>query len=96
LRKFVNAYIILFVVDGLLSLVNSVEGQLLGIQLLSVAQAIIAFVVLMMSFALYFIVGCMRGFPKRVVLPLVVFAIWAGLFSALPLPVFIGIEKMMF
>ncbi len=95
MRKFVNIYIILFLVDGIVSLVNVMTGQLLGIQPLSVVQGIIAFVVLVMSFPLYFLVGGMRGFPKRVVLPLIIFTIWRGLFFALPLPIFLGIQNML-
>jgi len=95
LRKFVNLYLILFLVDGLLSLVNSVGGRLGGIQPLSVVQAFAAFVVLLTSFVLYFLMGCMRGFPKRVVLPLIVFTVWASFFAALPLPFFLGMENTM-
>jgi hypothetical protein len=82
-------------VDGLLSLVHSVGGRLWGIQPLSVVQALAAFVVLLTSFVLYFLMGCMRGFPKKVVLPLVVFTVWVGFFAALPLPIFLGMKNMM-
>jgi len=93
LRKFVNIYIILFLIDGIVSLVDAMTVPLLGIQPLYIAQGIIAFVVLVMSFPLYFLLGCMRGFPKRVVLPMVLFVTWAGLFFALPLPIFLGIQN---
>ena len=95
MRRFVNLYLILFLVDGLLSLVHSVGGRLWGIQPLSVVQALAAFVVLLTSFVLYFLMGCMRGFPKKVVLPLVVFTVWVGFFAALPLPIFLGMKNMM-
>ncbi|MFC1461683.1 hypothetical protein ACFLQR_04115 [Verrucomicrobiota bacterium] len=49
--------------------------------------------VLVMSFPLYFLIGCMRGFPKRVVLPMILFTSWVGLFFALPLPIFLGIRN---
>jgi hypothetical protein len=35
----------------------------------------------------------MRGFPKRVVLPMVLFVTWVSLFAALPLPVFLGLQN---
>ena len=95
MRKFVNFYLILFLVDGLLSLVNSLGGRLGGIQPLSVVQALAAFVVLLTSFVLYFLMGCMRGFPKRIVLPLIVLTVWVGFFAALPLPIFMGMKNMM-
>ena len=95
MRRFVNLYLILFLVDGLLSLVHSMGGRLWGIQPLSVVQALAAFVVLLTSFVLYFLMGCMRGFPKKVVLPLVVFTVWVGFFAALPLPIFLGMKNMM-
>lgn len=89
MRKFVNIYILLFLVDGFVTLLCAL------VEHLSIVQGIIAFVVLLMSFPLYFFVGCIRGFPKRVVLPLILFTIWAGLFFAFPIPVFLGVEKTM-
>ena len=96
MRKFVNIYIILFLVDSIVSLVDVMTGRLLGIQSLSIVRGIIAFVVLLMSFPLYFLIGCTRGFPKRVVLPMIVFTVWGGLFFSLPLPIFLGIRNAEF
>lgn len=84
MRKIVNIYIMLFLVDGIVSLVNTMMGQLVGIQPLSILQGIIASIVLVLSFVLYFIMGGTRGFPKRFLLPMILISIWAGLFFALP------------
>ena len=93
MRAFVNLYIILFLIDGIVSLVDIMTGRLLGIQPLSVFQGILAIVVLVVSLLLYLLIGCMRGFPKRVVLILVLFTVWGGLFFALPLPIYIGFSN---
>jgi len=91
LKKFVNIYILLFLLDGLVSLVNALTGRLWGIQPLFMLQGIIAFMVFALSFPLYILIGSMRAFPKRVVLPMVIFTVWGGLLFALPVPIFLGI-----
>ena len=48
-----------------------------------------------MSVPLYLLIGCFRGFPKRVVLPLILFTTWANLFCALPLPILLGLHNTM-
>lgn len=93
MRKIVNIYIILFIVEGIVSLVNAMTGRLLGIQPLSIFQGMIAPIVFVLSFALYFIMGGTRGFPKRFLLPMILISIWAGLFFALPVPMYLGIHN---
>jgi hypothetical protein len=91
LKKFVNIYILLFLIDGLISLVNVLTSRMWGIQPLFIPQGIIAMMVFALSFPLYIIMGSMRAFPKRVVLPMVLFTAWAGVFFALPMPIFLGV-----
>jgi len=91
LKKFVNIYILLFLLDGLVSLVNALTGRLWGIQPLFMLQGTIAFMVVVLSIPIYILIGSMRAFPKRVVLPMVIFTIWGGLLFALPVPVYLGI-----
>ena len=64
-----------------------------GIHPLSVLQGIAAFFPFILSFPLYFIIGCTHGFPKRVLLPMILFTVWSGFFFALPLPIFLGIQN---
>ena len=87
MRKFANLYVVLFLIDGVLSLVNSV-----GVRL-PVVQPLVALMVLVISLVLYVLMCCMRGFPKRAVLPLIICAVWADLFAALPLPIFLGMKN---
>ncbi len=91
LKKFVNIYIILFLVDGLVSLSNALTGHFWGIQPLFMLQGTIALMVVVLSIPLYILIGSMRAFPKRVVLPMIVFTIWGGLCFALPVPIFLGV-----
>jgi hypothetical protein len=91
LKKFVNIYIILFLLDGLVSLINTLTGRLWGIQPLFMLQGTIALMVVVLSIPVYILIGSMRAFPKRVVLPMVIFTIWGGLFFALPMPIYLGI-----
>ena len=95
MKKFVNIYIMLFLIDGLISLVNTLTARIWGIQPLFIMQGIIAMMVFFLSMPLYILVGSMRAFPKRVVLPMVLFTAWAGLFFALPVPIFLGVGNTM-
>jgi hypothetical protein len=96
LRKFINFYIVLFLIDSLVSLVNALTGWLLNVQPLFIVQTIVGLLVLFLSVPLYFFIGCLRSFQKRVVALLVVFSFWGGLFVGLPLPIFCGVEKTFF
>ena len=78
MRKFVNTYIYLFLLDGLVSLAAALFGRVIESQTLTIIQACIAFVVFAMSFPLYFLIGCVRGLPKRVILPMVLFTAWVS------------------
>lgn len=96
MRKFTNLYILLFLVDSVISMVNALTGWLFGVHPLFVVQIIVGLVVLLMSFLLYFLVGCIKGARKRVVIPFMVFSIWGGLFAGLPLPIFFGFKRTVF
>lgn len=96
MRKFTNIYIVLFLVDSIISLVNALTGWLFGIHPLLAVQTIIGLTVVVMSFPLYFFIGTMQGSRKRVAVPLMVFAIWSSLFAGLPLPIFFGFERTTF
>jgi hypothetical protein len=95
LKKFVNIYIMLFLIDGLISLVNVLTARIWGIQPLFIPLGIIAMMVFALSMPLYILIGSVRAFPKRVVLPMVLFIAWAGVFFALPVPIFLGVGSTM-
>lgn len=96
LRKLTNIYIVLFFADSIVSMVNVLTGRLFDVKPLFVFQIILGLVVLIMSLFLYFLVGCIKGSRKRVVVPFIVFSIWGGLFAGLPLPIFFGFENTIF
>lgn len=95
MKKFVNLYILLFILDGLFSLTNALTAHVWGVQPLYLLQNIVAFSVLVLSCPLYLLICSMRHFPKRVILPMIIFIVWAGLFFALPLPIFLGVGDTM-
>ncbi len=95
MRRFVNLYIVLFLIDAGVSLLDAAIYYFGGVRPLSPIQGLIAFAVVLFSIPLYVMVSCMKGFPKRVVLPLVLLTLWMGLLGGLPIPIFLGIHKTM-
>ncbi len=91
--KFVNIYIVFFLVSGILPLVEVMLYQLFWIQRLPAISWTVALLPLILSFPIYLILGCMRNFPKRVVLPMALFMAWKHLFYALPVPFFLGFSN---
>jgi hypothetical protein len=90
LREFVNIYIVLFLVGGIISLLCVLTARLTGFWPLYIIHGMMTLVLLVTSFPLYVMTGCVYGFPRRAVLPMILFMAWSGLFLALPLPVYLG------
>ncbi len=96
MKRLANIYIILFLLDGIISLVDMVTARCFGIHPLFAIRGVVAFFPFVLAFPLYCIIGCTRGFPWRVLFPMILFIIWVGLFFALPLPFFLGIQNTEF
>ncbi|MGV7224753.1 MAG: hypothetical protein ACQ9MH_24945 [Nitrospinales bacterium] len=90
--RFVNLYLVLFLVDGVISLTDVIVARFLGGNSLFILRGIVAFLPFIFSFPLYFMLGSIAGFPKRIILPMIIFQVWCGLFFALPIPIFLGIQ----
>lgn len=96
MRIFANIYIVLFLVDAVVSLVDALLSHWLGasaihtLQVLHVLQGMAALGPFLLAFPLYCTIGCMRGFPWRIPLALVVFITWVDCFAALPMPFYLG------
>lgn len=93
MKHFLNIYMVLFLIDGTISLSGTVTRHLFGVQLSYFPQQLIAFVVVLMSLPMYIMTGCVRGLPKGVVLPMVLFTVWVSVFKALPLPIYLGLQN---
>lgn len=91
MKKFVNFYILLFLFDSVVSLVSTLTGHLWWMKPVFVLQGMVALAVIVLSVPLYILICSMGNFPKRVVLPMILFAAWAGLFFALPMPIYLGV-----
>lgn len=91
--RFANLYIVLFLFDGAISLMDDVAVHAFGVGALHALRGFFAFLPFALSFPLYFLAGSMPGFPKRIILPLTLFQIWCGIFLALPLPIYLGMQN---
>jgi hypothetical protein len=80
MRRFANFYIVLFLIDAGLSLTDellSVFGT--PLPALSGVRNLVAFLVIILSLVVYSLLGIDRRLPKRVFLPLTLYAFWASL-----------------
>lgn len=91
--RFANLYLVLFLLDSGVSLLDDVASQVLGMGTLHTLRGLFAFLPFVFSFPLYVLAGSMRGFPKHVILPMTIFQIWCGVFLALPLPIYLGMQN---
>lgn len=89
MRKFVNLFLILFLTDGAVSLIDEVLRAFFHLGLLALPRNFLAFVTLLISFALYVALGIDRRLPKRVLLLPLLFAFW-GITGPWPLTAVIG------
>ena len=84
LRGAVTFFWLLFLTDGVFSLVDEATTLLLGSSPLSGVRAAFALAVLAMSFPMAAIIGVTPKAPKRVLVPPILFAWWAGPAMAYP------------
>ena len=91
--RVVNLYLVLFLLDSVVSLMDDVALQAFDIGTLHTLRGIFAFPPFALSLPLFLLAGSIRGFPKQTILPMTVFQIWCGVFLALPLPIYLGMEN---
>jgi hypothetical protein len=84
LRGAVTFFWLLFLTDGVFSLVDEATTLVLGSSPLSGVRAAFALAVLAMSFPMAAIIGVTPKAPKRVLVPPILFAWWAGPAMAYP------------
>ncbi len=84
LRGAVTFFWLLFLTDGVFSFVDEATTLILGSSPLSGVRAAFALAVLAMSFPMAAIIGVTPKAPKRVLVPPILFAWWAGPAMAYP------------
>jgi hypothetical protein len=90
--RFVNLYLLLFLLDSIASLADDVAALAFNITTLHPLRGVVALLPFIFSFPLYFLAGSTRGFPKKIILPMAMFQIWCGVFLALPVPIYLGMQ----
>jgi hypothetical protein len=85
LRGTVTLFWLLFLVDGIFSVADEAISLATGVSPLTAARGLLAFAVLAMSVLMVVIIGVTPRAPKRILVPLIAFAWWAGPAMAFPL-----------
>ena len=79
MRRFANLYIVLFLIDAGLSLLDELLNFYdAGLPIITVMRLPVALLVIFLSMALYACLGVDRRLPKRVFLPLTLYAFWCS------------------
>jgi hypothetical protein len=79
MRIFINLFLLLFLADGGISLVDELVSLLAPVTALSGVRNFLADVVIVMAVPVYLCLGIDKRLPKRVFLPLVLFVFWCPL-----------------
>ena len=79
MRSFANLFLLLFLADGSLSLLDELASLLFPVVPLSGFRNLVANAVILLSIPLYFSLGIDRRLPKRLFLPLILFVFGAPL-----------------
>ncbi len=80
MRRFANFYIVLFLIDAGLSLIDELSALFAAhLPVLSMVRNFVAFLVIVLSLVFYFLLGLDRRLPKRVFLPLTLYAFWCSM-----------------
>lgn len=87
MRLFLNIFLIAFFIDSGFSVISSLLVTFADSTILSGSQQLFGLVVFIFSLIIFFSAGINASIPKKQILPLILFLVWATM-SAPPLPVF--------
>ncbi len=80
MRSFANVYIVLYLIDAGLSLTDELLTMFVAhLPALSMVRNFVALVVILLSLVVYALMGIDRRLPKRVFLPVTLYAFWCSL-----------------
>lgn len=89
LRGFANAYLILFLLDAVLSVVDDQATRLAGASPTRVLRESVAGVTLLASIPMFWSMALWPAIPRSVFLPLTIAMAWLSL-GGLPIPIYLG------
>lgn len=78
MRRFANLYLILFILDAALSVADEVVALVSGVHALAFARNPVALSVVFLSLPMVFFMLMDRRIPKRLFIPLTLFALWGS------------------
>jgi hypothetical protein len=90
MRRCGNAFLILFLVDALLSVLDDQLKLWAGAEMLGPLREAVALLVFLAAFPMYWLLAVTPRLPKSVFLPLTLFFAWITL-GAMPLPIYAGL-----
>ncbi len=90
MKLFANAFVIAFLLDGVLSLADDTLMVTAGARFLAIPRGLVSGTVLLASIPVYMLLGATPRLPWRVFLPPCLFLTWLGM-GAMPLPVWLGL-----
>lgn len=79
MRRFANSYILLFLIDAGISVVDELLSSSASLPWLSELRHVVAAIVITLSMVIFSCLGIDRRLPKRVFLPLTLYSFWASL-----------------
>jgi hypothetical protein len=80
MRRFANVYIVLFLIDAGLSLIDELLTLCVAyLPVLSMVRNVVALLVIGLSLVFYVFMGIDRRLPKRIFLPLTLYVFWCSL-----------------
>ena len=103
MRLILNIFLIVFLIDGCISILDSLLNLLVGIDILSTMRTIIAFTAIAVSVPVYVLSGINKSLPKKLFFPLCFFLFWVmltaqpvtTLFSETSAEIFLAVVQLM-
>lgn len=88
MRPFINFFLIAFALDAAVSVIDDLCYLLFDAHAMGALRELLALAVLGLSVIVYLALGIDSRLPKRVLIPLALFAVWAA-FGCLPLSIYV-------
>lgn len=93
MRTFINFFLIAYALDAVISTLDDLITVLFGVHLLGPVRNLVGTAVFFLCIPVYLSLGIDSRLPKRVLLPPLLLALWAG-FGCLPLPLLLDDDRL--
>lgn len=94
MRAFINLFLIAYALDAVISTLDDLITVLFGVHLLGPVRNLVGTAVFFLCIAVYLSLGIDSRLPKRVLLPPLLLALWAG-FGCAPLPLLLDDDRLL-